>query len=506
MEKQIDAVFYNFKYYVFPREYCELKNVEAGTVITAKRLKEELCMAPHFVYESMEDEVVTIDRPELLFPVKVNFYSREEYDAILGELVDKICPGCSRYINDGEPTLNGHHRELSLDGVCYKRQDEARYRQQANDGKFSYAERTYWFYRKLGERLNELAKCIDAGDAKKFDKICKECSRYISSPVRFVGDVKDGNYRISMEAGFGSDLYYAFHVYVAQVGEFEGNPLHDAGWTIEPCITAGTVGYSGKSKGGDRVVSVKPSAKNSDKLEIDIYTKSTTDKKRHELIWSIYTYLAYKIGESAIQRVVSDYGFTDEKDGLVTLDELAEIIAEKDGETDENSRFFPPSNTLGWEGVENPLPYRKNCEGYTVCDSLAYMAAEAGAAESYEYAVECPFAYIYVPVNEENFSSVGDVLNQYLAGEANVPEPIRDEEFQPSFKPAGVFVCFDDDGAVTGCAVDILVFEEKSFFGFMRVLAPVLSHFGARIIVVNEYGVNEYSAGYEIIPVDNKNN
>lgn len=36
----------------------------------------------------------------------------------------------------------------------------------------------------------------------------------------------------------------------------------------------------------------------------------------------------------------------------------------------------------------------------------------------------------------------------------------------------------------------------------MKILAPVLTRLNARIVVVNDDGVNEYKAGYIIEPVD----
>lgn len=79
MEKAIDAVFYNFKYYILP-DGVDPTAIEDGAQIMAKRLKEELCMAPDFIYDSIAEETLTVENAKLLFPVKVNLYSHEEYD------------------------------------------------------------------------------------------------------------------------------------------------------------------------------------------------------------------------------------------------------------------------------------------------------------------------------------------------------------------------------------------------------------------------------------------
>lgn len=84
MEKGVKAVFYKYKYYIFP-DGVDITQVADGTVINAKRLKEERCMAPDFIYESIVEESVEVESARLLFPVTVNLYTSKEYDAILSE-------------------------------------------------------------------------------------------------------------------------------------------------------------------------------------------------------------------------------------------------------------------------------------------------------------------------------------------------------------------------------------------------------------------------------------
>ena len=61
MEKGLKAFFYEYKYYLLP-EACEsVEDLKRQTTWEVKRLKEELCMAPDFVYESMETELLTFE-------------------------------------------------------------------------------------------------------------------------------------------------------------------------------------------------------------------------------------------------------------------------------------------------------------------------------------------------------------------------------------------------------------------------------------------------------------
>ena len=128
MEKNVRAFFYEYKYYLFPESCNTLEALKGLGNVTATRLKEVRCMAPDFIYESMEEEELEITQPEHLFEVFVNLYTGEEYDGILSKQVDRVCPGCERFIPDGDPrdtgNLEGHHREISLGGVCYEREDK----------------------------------------------------------------------------------------------------------------------------------------------------------------------------------------------------------------------------------------------------------------------------------------------------------------------------------------------------------------------------------------------
>lgn len=489
MEKGIDAVFYNFKYYIFPDEYADLSVIESGAEIKAKRLKEELCMAPNFIYESIEEETLTVENAKLLCPVKVNLYSHEEYDKILAEQVHRVCPGCKRYIDNDDPSLDGHHREISLDGVCYERED---------GNSAPYSTRVWWFYDDLKEHLDELAKCIDKGNQKKFDKICKECAKYIKAPEKFIGGVKDGKYCIYMQAGLGGSFVAALLAYTAAVGAQKNIGLSDAGWQISPYLPAGVKKYKGKIKDETKLAALVPVEGYEDKFEIKLYCKDESDKKRDAAFVDFCAYMTDKVGEKLLLNGMGTVEFTDSNDDFLNAVQVVEKFS-----AIENERLkFPPGVHIGWSAKDDALPYRRSCEGFTVCSVLSAIAAEANLAENFAFNGLMAYAYVFVPTTADTVSEL-EVVSEYLAGEDKVPEPLLyAEDFTPSLRQLGVFACYSDEDIPNGMAFDFLVTDEKAFFRFMKILTPVLVRYGARIVVVNDDGVQEYKPGYVIEPAD----
>ena len=139
-----------------------------------RRLKEENCMAPDFVYESVETEFLVIAAPERIFPVTVNLYTREEYDALLSKQVEKRCPGCLRYTDDGSEELTGHHREISLAGVCYSREEKGDF--------FPFGCCVQALWSRLAKEVNDLAAMIETGDQKGLEKrVNREIEKFFSA-------------------------------------------------------------------------------------------------------------------------------------------------------------------------------------------------------------------------------------------------------------------------------------------------------------------------------------
>ena len=90
MEKGLRAFFYEYKYYLFPESCADTEDLKKLGKAEFRRLREENCMAPDFVEESIVSESLEIGNPEKVFPVTVNIYTQAEYDALLKKQVEKL--------------------------------------------------------------------------------------------------------------------------------------------------------------------------------------------------------------------------------------------------------------------------------------------------------------------------------------------------------------------------------------------------------------------------------
>ena len=101
-----------------------------------------------------------------------------------------------------------------------------------------------------------------------------------------------------------------------------------------------------------------------------------------------------------------------------------------------------------------------------------------------------------LPISE----AVYDAVNYYLENEQSVPEPVLlKDSFVNSFITTGFANCTAE--GEQGWAFDAFVADENAFYRFLKILAPVLSFYGAKLVVVNEAGINAYACGKEILPL-----
>ncbi len=507
MKKNIKAVFYKYKYYIFPEEFSDLTKIGDGTVISAKRLKEERCMAPDFIYESILEESVEIEDARLLFPVEVNLYSGKEYDELLSKQIDKVCHGCSRFIDNDDESLDGHHREISLDGICYERE---------TDGDApTYAIRTYWFLCAVAEHVDEIKKCIDAGNLKKLDKLCRSF-KCIPMPYKFYGDKHDGKYRLFWRS-FGADhIDLALQYFTAKAASFESSPIKDTGLEIVPYIPKGADVGLGKLDENAPLFCVQEKYFPNN-YQVNVYSKKKlSDKKYDKLLFEVHHNLCYRIGEDAVIRAVSGYEVvSDAPEKLLTLTELIELLTKNVEENDKNA--YPVLFPIWWEKQENALYGRRNFDGVTACYPLTELSADSSQIAEADFYGCFAYAYVFVPSKLENLERITSVLVEYFTASADIPEPIIiKEENLGCFAPIGAGACLtdaDENSEETagdkpqepqgnnGVVLDFLVTDENAFFRFIKILAPVLRNYNARLVVVNGSGVNEYECDYKITPV-----
>lgn len=490
MERQMKAFFYDYKYYLFPDDCMTLEELKKRDSVTVKRLKEENCMAPDFIYESIAEETLAIEEPDLLFEVYVNLYSGEEYDKILKEQIDRVCPGCERYIPDGDPRdtnpggLDGHHREISLSGACYEREE-------ANES-WDFATCVDYFWYHIAEQSDRFKKYIDADNQKRLNTVFGEELSKFTVPVKVYGAVNDGKYSLTIAADYDHvPIVRVMFAFLAEAASDERNEMKKLGWTVFSCREKGVYKYTGKTKPEAVSARLVP-CENPNCYNIEVYSsKPLEEKKAAELFQDVYDYLSEQLGEKIVQSVLSSYLVTADETDMRPVSELLPLMEEKYGVKEGKEGEYPASYfyTSAPKQDVAELPFRELITGgVTRCPEMSFLDYEEHKRAWWLDFFE--FFYLYVPSAEEG---VFEAVSFYLLNGGRVPEPLRDpEDTRVSGGIVGAAHCVDGE-----LMIDCMVASEKAFFRKLRTIAPVLQAYGAKLVAVKSDSVSVYQCGYE---------
>ena len=475
MEKQVAAFFYNYQYYLFPEEAPTLAELKRHTHVRVMRLAEQNCMAPDFVYESIFEEELTIDDAAHLFEVRVNLYSSEEYDALLRQQVERVCPGCERFGGDSRD-LAGHHREISLSGLCYEREG-------AEDG---------WTF----------AQC---GDQKNLNRILNRGLANFCFPMRFYGGVEEGQYTLL----FCPDVDHApialeVIAFLAYVGGAENGPMAEAGWRVYPFRKKGVYRDEGKRKFEGSLLLLVPSEIPM-RAELLLYhpkADSLKEPTRKKILNELHAALSARIGEEKVFATVFQYGFTTDSADMVPLDEVMSQLESRYFEEYGEESVFPAPVGYGKEAAgDEELPFREQItDGVTSCPDFSFMDRTA-LKDPPPILPLVAFAYLYVPRPMYGVERAFETLTYYTANAKSlIPSPILladDDEYGA----AGIGMA---DCGGEAFIVDYVVTSEKKFFRNLRCLAPLLMHYGAKLVFLGAEGMMVYDCGFEFTPIDMK--
>lgn len=501
MEQGLKAFFYDYKYYLLPDDCADTEDVKKISSREFRRLKEEKCMAPDFVYEAIETEFLSIEAPERVFPVKVNLYSRQEYDGILAKQVEKRCPGCARYTDDGSEELNGHHRELSLAGVCYSREEE--------DSPLPFARAAVYFWEIIARSINELAEMTDRGDQKGINKLLNRTLSRFFLPLDFYGGVEDGRYCLCMS---GDDYpvqgVRAIVKMLSDTANHAGSAMDKAGWKVYPYFPKGIYVpklrpdyfrhppkiFCSESDGGVEIVFYEKGAESWGE-------KKTAGRKR-----ALYRYLCHYAGENLLLAASSSIAVAEKLPAdkqEIRVEDLAELLQKRATEMFEEGIPFPSPVYFQTEGIgENALPFKEETRTWmTVCCEMT--PEQPTEKREFDNTIFEPFgivyAYIYLPGRFLDGLDAWkkEVWDWYFYHAEEYPEPIvRKEDWESFAKNVGII--FSPKGICTDC----MVFDEQEFFRILKHLAPVLEGLSAKIVTVKKDGVLVYDPGYVIRPED----
>ena len=123
------AFMYSGRSFLFPdgiSDESQLRELwaEKGS-ITLTELVEELCMTPYFVSEHTKEESVAFEEKCGIYPFEAELMTMKEYNLRLREMLPVLCSDCPYFsdLTDDDDSLDGHHEEAALNGVCFIRNE-----------------------------------------------------------------------------------------------------------------------------------------------------------------------------------------------------------------------------------------------------------------------------------------------------------------------------------------------------------------------------------------------
>ncbi len=501
MEKGLKAFFYEYKYYLLPEGCYDVDDLKREKVWEVKRLKEELCMAPNFVYESMETELLTIEHPERVFPAEVDLYNREEYDKLLWEQVKCVCSTCANYVDNGDGSLDGHHREISLDGACYIKQRE--------EERWSFAFCAETIFDSIGAEGERLLKYIEKNKQDSIYKLVSERLGKFFLPNTVYGGYDEEGPCLA----FYANDYAAYPGIRLILKMLADTANKESCWLSEyvkvyPYLPKGmlpTVKRPDYVKSPPRLFMKIDEQEN---ICLGLYEpKLATAKEAYALkiANAAYQYLCYRMGENVLLGGCAAYSVletlpTDMQE--VTAEELEALLLKraKPEESIPEPFFPPPYFREAYEEEPEMLPHKESLTfAMTVCPELSPEKSNEdteGGNTVYE-GFNIVYAYLYIPKERSDFDfdSRMNTLVWYLQNLEQYPEPIGDGDGALSvfMKKAGTVI------TEHGVCEDLMIFDEKAFFRWMRHLTPVLKGLNVKLVTVKRDGVVVYEPDYRIV-------
>lgn len=139
----MEAIYYHEAYYLLPEGcsnfddfYKILKTTPLPAEFSLLQMHENyeisgpvqkgVSFAPYFIDGyNQNTEAVIIENIDEVYPADIEVLSQEEYNSRLRQAIEEHCPGCIFYkpLSKNIRSLNGHFDEISLDKVCFIRQE-----------------------------------------------------------------------------------------------------------------------------------------------------------------------------------------------------------------------------------------------------------------------------------------------------------------------------------------------------------------------------------------------
>ena len=115
----------DYNYYYYPNgittivDFINYTNTHFHSFLKLTHLNEENCNFPYLISEDIKEVYINVANINQIREVEAIILSQKEYDERLQQVIQQKCLDCIHY---EEGTLEGHHKNLSLNGDCWQYQ------------------------------------------------------------------------------------------------------------------------------------------------------------------------------------------------------------------------------------------------------------------------------------------------------------------------------------------------------------------------------------------------
>ena len=339
---------------------------------------------------------------------------------------------------------------------------------------------------------------MDRGNQKKINELVNAELKRFFYPIKAYGGVCDGKYCLMFAPDYNHMTVVRKAVaFLAEVASSEKCEMQQAGWTVFPYRKKGVYRYKGKHNFKRLKARIVPSG-NPNCCSLEVYSKKPLkEKKRERLIQDLFDYLSAELGEEKVQAYVSDTEIVSDDREMQPVCSLLGALEEGYSENFGDGSGYPASYFFhnGHDEHDKDLPFReKISSGVTDCPEITFLTYQS--LDRAWWLSDVQFFYLYVP---RRVDETGEIVSWYLTNGDLVPEPLRDPEQETvAGGSAGLCVCGEGEGFM----IDCFVTSEKAFFRKLRIIAPVLKAFDAKLVTVKKDGIMAYSCGYDFTPIE----
>jgi hypothetical protein len=478
--EQAQAVFYRGNYFLLPEhtdfyEFCA-HNTEKDVTLT--QLTEHKCMAPYFIYESEKVVTVRFEKDEC-FAVTVYRMDKAEYDARLWDAVQVHCPGCARYTDDGGPgDLEGHHEEISLDSVCFEREEK--------DERPEFTVFMRYFWQRFFQARATIKKRIDAGQTDKLFDFFDDLFTYFMPPVRLFFQKKDGVYHLYATAA-NNRLHWAI---LRMLGSLMPESLK-RDFAFHPALTKDGMHYAAQSDlmlPADLTFSVEPHRGG---YAVTAHASRYREENESAEIFLIYLYLCERLGENELLFLCERLLLSSSADASVkTPNELVALfektLADESGFLSDRGGAGP----FNMFETDWTLPYKDA----PAVVSTRLFEVSAAMYTDYEHVLALRARY-HIDIGYLSFS-----VDQNSVGQDGRFAAVT--YFFEALRENGIAQAVANVASENRTCVDYVVFDRKLFKKALRDNAPLLQYFDTKWVECTPDGFRVWQLGYTPEPVE----